>query len=77
MKRRYTTDEFENAVNMIRRAVPDASVTTDVMVGFPGESDAEFRESYDFCSRMKFSAMHVFVYSARVRGSSSRLRNGI
>lgn len=65
MKRRYTIDEFENAVNMIRRAVPDASVTTDVIIGFPGESDTEFRESYDFCSRMKFSAIHVFVYSAR------------
>jgi len=65
MKRRYNTSRYESAVKMIRRLVPDASVTTDVMVGFPGETDEEFQQSYDFCSRMQFAAMHVFVYSSR------------
>jgi threonylcarbamoyladenosine tRNA methylthiotransferase MtaB len=50
---------------MIRELVPDASVTTDVIVGFPGETGEEFQQSYDFCARMQFSAMHIFVYSSR------------
>lgn len=65
MKRRYDTRSFESAVNKIRGIVPDASVTTDVMVGFPGETDEEFQESYEFCDRMAFAAMHVFAYSPR------------
>ena len=65
MKRRYSTREFENAVNMIRATVPDASVTTDIIVGFPGETDEEFQESYGFCQHLKFAAIHVFAYSPR------------
>jgi threonylcarbamoyladenosine tRNA methylthiotransferase MtaB len=65
MRRRYNRHEFEKAVTAIRDIIPDASVTTDVMVGFPGESEAEFRESYEFCKAMKFSALHVFSYSPR------------
>ncbi|MCX5993133.1 MAG: hypothetical protein NT177_02825, partial [Chloroflexi bacterium] len=45
--------------------LPDASLTTDIIVGFPGESEEEFRESYEFCLRMKFAALHIFPYSAR------------
>jgi threonylcarbamoyladenosine tRNA methylthiotransferase MtaB len=65
MKRRYNTARYENAVKMIRELVPDASITTDVIVGFPGETDEEFQKTYDFCARMYFTAMHVFVYSSR------------
>lgn len=65
MRRRYDTARYAGAVKMIRSALPDASVTTDIMVGFPGETDALFTESFDFCGRMKFSAMHVFSYSPR------------
>jgi threonylcarbamoyladenosine tRNA methylthiotransferase MtaB len=65
MGRRYTTATFKKAVEMVRAALPDASVTTDIMVGFPGESEEEFKESYEFCLRMKFAALHTFPYSAR------------
>jgi threonylcarbamoyladenosine tRNA methylthiotransferase MtaB len=65
MGRRYTTGSFSKAVEMVRAAVPDASVTTDIIVGFPGESDEEFEESYKFCRSMKFAALHIFPYSAR------------
>jgi threonylcarbamoyladenosine tRNA methylthiotransferase MtaB len=65
MKRRYNTSRYGSAVQMIRELAPDASVTTDVIVGFPGETDEEFQQGYNFCSRMQFSAMHVFVYSSR------------
>jgi threonylcarbamoyladenosine tRNA methylthiotransferase MtaB len=65
MHRRYNTGDYHKAVSMIRDIMPDASVTTDVMVGFPGESEAEFQESYEFCRKMEFAALHVFSYSPR------------
>jgi len=65
MKRRYDTTEYEQAVSLIRESVPDAAITTDVIVGFPGETDSEFEESYRFCQRMEFARIHVFPFSAR------------
>ena len=65
MGRRYTTEIFRKAAAMVRTAVADVSVTTDVIVGFPGESQDEFQESFDFCRRMNFAALHIFPYSVR------------
>jgi threonylcarbamoyladenosine tRNA methylthiotransferase MtaB len=65
MKRRYSAADFGRVVRMIRDSVPDASITTDVIVGFPGESEAEFGESIDFCRNTGFARIHVFSYSAR------------
>jgi threonylcarbamoyladenosine tRNA methylthiotransferase MtaB len=65
MKRRYATAGYRSAVELIRERVPDAAVTTDVIVGFPGETDTEFRETYDFCRQMNFARIHVFPYSPR------------
>ncbi|MGC7846208.1 tRNA (N(6)-L-threonylcarbamoyladenosine(37)-C(2))-methylthiotransferase MtaB [Desulforudis sp. 1088] len=65
MGRRYSTREFALLVNHIRSKIPEVGITTDVMVGFPGESDAHFRESLDFVRRMDFSGLHVFKFSPR------------
>lgn len=65
MRRRYDRRAYIKAVDRIRDIIPDASVTTDIMVGFPSESEAEFQESYAFCREMEFAALHVFSYSAR------------
>lgn len=65
MGRRYNVAEYEAALRLIKDGVPDAAVTTDVMVGFPGESDGEFRDSLSLCRRMGFARMHVFAYSPR------------
>jgi len=65
MGRRYSTDSFRQSVDMVRAIVPDASVTTDIIVGFPGESDESFQTSLEFCRRMQFSALHIFPYSSR------------
>ena len=65
MNRRYTTSGYRKAVETIRKHVPDASVTTDIIEGFPGETEAEFDESYRFCQNMQFTAMHIFSYSPR------------
>jgi len=73
MGRRYTAGIFRKAVEMVRAAVPDASVTTDIIVGFPGESQDEFRESFEFCRRMNFAALHIFPYSIRPGTLAARL----
>jgi threonylcarbamoyladenosine tRNA methylthiotransferase MtaB len=65
MERRYSPEDFELMVLSCRRFVPDVTITTDVMVGFPGESDAEFDEGYQFILSMRFDGMHVFKYSRR------------
>ena len=65
MGRRYDTGLYQKAVDMVRAFIADASITTDVMVGFPGEGAGEFEESYAFCQKMKFAALHVFSYSPR------------
>lgn len=65
MHRRYTSDEYREIVNNLRRYIPEVGVATDIMVGFPGETDAEFNDSYNFAREMSFSHMHVFRYSPR------------
>lgn len=65
MRRRYSLADYERAVAMVREAIPDIALTTDIMVGFPGETDQESEESYHFCQGMGFANIHVFPYSER------------
>ncbi len=65
MNRRYTTAEFESLVDQVRRLIPRVAITTDVIVGFPGETDDEFEQTRRFVARMAFSRLHVFRYSLR------------
>lgn len=65
MKRRYLTSNYEESVSLIRELLPEAAITTDVIVGFPGETDVEFQETLDFCRRVGFARIHVFSYSTR------------
>jgi threonylcarbamoyladenosine tRNA methylthiotransferase MtaB len=65
MARNTTPEKFALLVDLIRSILPDASITTDVIVGFPGESDLEFTESLGFVRKIGFSGGHVFSYSAR------------
>ncbi len=65
MKRHYTTTDYQRAVSLIRTLVPGAAITTDIMVGFPGETSAEFEQSYNFCRQLGFARIHVFTYSPR------------
>lgn len=77
MRRGYTTAEYQQAVSLIRDLVPEASVTTDVIVGFPGETEAENRESLEFCRRLQFARIHVFPYSPRPGTEASRMTPGV
>ncbi len=65
MRRRYTSREYLETVEMVRDSVRGASLTTDVILGFPGETNDDFRETYELCDRVGFSSMHVFPYSTR------------
>lgn len=65
MRRLYTTAQFARAVELARNKITDLGITTDVIVGFPGESDAEFEQSIEFVQAMQFSRVHVFPYSKR------------
>ncbi len=65
MNRKYTTNEYRKKINEIRAIFPDIALTTDVIVGFPGETEEEYRETYDFIEEISFSELHVFPYSKR------------
>lgn len=65
MNRVYTTEDFRRVVDAARRYLPHPGLTTDVIVGFPGETDAEFEETRAFCREIGFSRMHVFPFSVR------------
>ncbi|HHV73992.1 MAG TPA: tRNA (N(6)-L-threonylcarbamoyladenosine(37)-C(2))-methylthiotransferase MtaB [Thermoanaerobacterium sp.] len=65
MGRRYTTSEYKTIIERVRKYIKDVAITTDVMVGFPGETEKEFNETYNFVKNIQFSKMHVFKYSRR------------
>ena len=74
MRRRYTARQFLEAASLIRDRVPDVAITTDVMVGFPGETEADFRETYGLCQEIGFAAIHVFPYSRRPGTAAALMR---
>jgi len=73
MKRSYSLNDYEQSVALIRTLLPQAAITTDIMVGFPGETAQEFEESYNFCRRMEFARIHVFSYSPRQGTQAAQL----
>ena len=65
MNRRYTTQQFEEIVKRLRKAYDNVNLTTDIIVGFPGETEEEFAKTYKFLEKIKFYKMHIFKYSPR------------
>ncbi|WP_297136815.1 tRNA (N(6)-L-threonylcarbamoyladenosine(37)-C(2))-methylthiotransferase MtaB [Terrisporobacter sp.] len=65
MNRRYTTAEYKEIVDKLRREIPNVAITTDVIVGFPGETEEEFDQTYSFLKDIELSQMHIFKYSPR------------
>ena len=76
MRRRYKTDLYESRVDLIRKLMPNASIGVDVIVGFPGETDEMFLETYDFIKKLDISYLHVFSYSERENTKAIEL-NGV
>ena len=77
MNRRYTAEEFEEIVNRIRKYYQDAILTTDIIVGFPDESEKEFEDTYEYLKRINFYKMHVFKYSPRKGTKAAEMKNQI
>ena len=77
MNRRYTTEQFRKITKLLRKTFEDAILTTDIIVGFPGESEEEFERTYAFLSEIKFYKMHVFKYSPRKGTKATTMPNQI
>lgn len=77
MRRRYTADRFRRAVALVREHVPDVAVTTDVIAGFPGETDADFEATYSLCQEIGFAAIHPFPYSRRPGTAANLMRDQV
>ena len=77
MNRKYTTSQYRKIVDIIRKYMPDAGITTDIIVGFPGETEEEFNETYNFVKEIGFSRIHVFKYSPRKGTPASKFNNQI
>ena len=77
MNRRYTTEQFKEIAHLLRKNFSDAVLTTDIIVGFPGESEEEFETTYKFLEEIKFYKMHIFKYSPRKGTKAEKMENQI
>ena len=77
MRRKYTMEFFANRLDRLRVALPELAITSDVIVGFPGETEEEFMETFDFIRDQKFSELHVFPYSKRTGTPAARMENQV
>lgn len=77
MNRRYTPEEYLEKVELIRKYYPDAGITTDIIVGFPGETEEEFKETLEFVKAVRFSKIHIFKYSRRKGTPAAEMKDQI
>ncbi|MFB9860721.1 tRNA (N(6)-L-threonylcarbamoyladenosine(37)-C(2))-methylthiotransferase MtaB [Salinicoccus siamensis] len=77
MRRKYTMEFFESRIIKLKEIMPNVAITSDVIVGFPGETEEEFMETYDFINRHHFSELHVFPYSIRTGTPAARMTDQV
>jgi MiaB-like tRNA modifying enzyme len=77
MRRKYTMAQYEERIEKLRSVVPEVAITSDVIVGFPGETEEEFMETYNFIRDHKFAELHVFPYSRRTGTPAARMENQV
>lgn len=77
MNRKYTTEEYIRVVNHLREVYPEVAITTDIIVGFPGETEEEFKCTVDFIKMVDFSAMHIFKFSPREGTPAAKYENQV
>lgn len=77
MRRKYTMEFFADRLNKLKKALPGLAVTSDVIVGFPGETEEEFMETYNFIKENRFSELHVFPYSKRTGTPAARMEDQV
>lgn len=77
MNRKYTIELYSQIVSNARNIIKDMAITTDIIAGFPGESEEEFQESFGFCEKIEFARMHIFPYSPREGTAAATIGNNI
>jgi len=77
MQRKYTVEEYSNFINQIYQSVPQVGLGTDVIVGFPGETDADFQQTYELLRELPLAYFHVFSYSQRTMAKSQNLPDAV
>ncbi len=77
MNRHYTIEEYGDKLSKVRRALPDLAITSDIIVGFPGETDEQFMTTYDFVKAQAFAELHVFPYSPRVGTPAAKFTDAV
>jgi len=77
MRRRYSAEEFREAAARILATVPDAAITTDVIAGFPGETDQDFEDTLELCGQAGFARLHCFPYSQRRKTTAARMHEQV
>ncbi|GGH84943.1 threonylcarbamoyladenosine tRNA methylthiotransferase MtaB [Pullulanibacillus pueri] len=77
MRRKYSTAFYAEKIKALKKALPDFALTSDVIVGFPGETEEEFQETYNFIRELKFAELHVFPYSQRTGTPAARMDNQV
>ena len=77
MNRPYNAKYFKNKVRNIRQSIPDCAITADVIVGFPGETEKDFKETYNFIKEIQFSRLHVFPFSAHEKTPAANMEHKV
>ncbi len=77
MNRHYTTEDFKKATELLRKVYPNVALTTDIIVGFPGETEDEFNTTYNFLKDINFYKMHIFKYSQRHGTKAEKMPNQV
>src|SRR5690625_3171320 len=77
MRRKYSSDYYEEKIKKIKKALPQLAITSDIIVGFPGETEEEFMETYRFVEKIGYAELHVFPYSRRTGTPAARMENQV
>lgn len=77
MNRKYSVEQYKTIVNSLRDNIEDVSITTDIIVGFPGETEEEFNKTYEFLREIKLAKMHIFKYSPRTGTKAASMKNQV
>ena len=77
MNRKYTTEQFRKSTNLLKKAYPNVALTTDIIVGFPGETEEDFEDTLDVVRKVNFEQVYMFIYSRRVGTVADRMENQI
>src|SRR5690606_24234212 len=77
MRRKYTTAEYADTIRRLHQVLPDVAITTDVIVGFPGETEEMFERGYRYMEELGFAQLHVFPYSKRTGTPAARMEDQV